>query len=125
MQIKFASVLVLLAAHSFTARADPIGVPATYTTTNPTSGAQLGSGTAKLDGTRQRPKPVMGKGLQCWDAYRSGSIFAITCGGSRWYEFVDCSNGYRYTIGPFAGVLRGTLTCPGGSLALQGGAYGN
>ncbi|GAA2626322.1 hypothetical protein GCM10010411_74010 [Actinomadura fulvescens] len=63
--------------------------------------------------------------LRCWDAYLSGSTFAISCSGNNFYIWTDCSNGYRYTVGPFSGSYRITITCPGGSRPLQGGAYGS
>lgn len=126
MQINLLSILaIVLATASVTIRAAPVGKSAIYISADPTSGEQKSSGTATVDGTNQQPEPAMSQGLQCWNAYRSGSNFSITCNGSRWFEYTDCSDGYRYTIGPFAGALRVTITCPGRSLSLRGGAYGN
>ncbi|WP_412074646.1 hypothetical protein ACLF6K_00225 [Streptomyces xanthophaeus] len=69
--------------------------------------------------------PPSAESLACWDASLSGSTFAISCSGNNFYTWTDCSNGYRYTVGPFANAYRNTITCPGGSRALQGGAYGS
>ncbi|GHH45821.1 hypothetical protein [Streptomyces candidus] len=69
--------------------------------------------------------PSSADSLRCWDASLSGSTFAISCSGNNFYTWVDCSNGSRYTGGPFSGSYRSVLACPGGSRALEGGAYGS
>ncbi|KAF9275042.1 hypothetical protein BGZ68_000164 [Mortierella alpina] len=71
-----------------------------------------------------KTQPKQQASLECWDAYISGRQFSITCNGIRWYEWTDCSNGYRYEAGPVSGTYRGTIICPWGSRALRGGAYG-
>ncbi|CAM5369136.1 hypothetical protein [Streptomyces abikoensis] len=82
------------------------------------------TGTASQGATNSQ-LPPQAESLQCRDAYLSGPTFAITCSGNRFYVWADCSNGYRYTVGPFNGTYRVTITCPSGSRALQGGAYGS
>lgn len=74
-------------------------------------------------GTSVHP-PVSAASLRCWDAYRSGRVFAISCSGARYYVFTDCSNSRRYVVGPLSGAKRVAIRCPWGTLAVRGGAYG-
>ncbi|MFF3754523.1 hypothetical protein ACFYYH_29435 [Streptomyces sp. NPDC002018] len=83
------------------------------------------SGTAAAVSGHGREVPPQEVSLGCWDPYFSGSTFALSCSGNRYYVYVDCSNGYRYVVGPLAGAKRVTLTCPGGYRALRGGGYGS
>ncbi|WP_046496472.1 hypothetical protein [Streptomyces odonnellii] len=83
------------------------------------------SGGAPATSGADREVPPQEASLRCWDPYFSGSTFAVSCDGSRYYVYVDCSNGYRYVVGPLSGAKRVTLTCPGGFRALRGGGYGS
>ncbi|MYZ36346.1 MULTISPECIES: hypothetical protein [unclassified Streptomyces] len=83
------------------------------------------SGTVAGSAGHEREVPPQEASLSCWDPYFSGSTFAVSCSGNRYYVYVDCSNGYRYVVGPLAGAKRVTITCPGGYRALRGGGYGS
>ncbi len=71
------------------------------------------------------PLPMPESSLSCADKYLKDALFTISCTGkSRFYVVVDCDNGYRYPL-ELRGSLRVRLTCPAGSRALSGGAYGS
>ncbi|KAF9185680.1 hypothetical protein BGZ51_002511 [Haplosporangium sp. Z 767] len=94
-----------------------------YTVVDPETKEKVESGSA-IQSSQDEKLPLSANALQCWDEYRRGRVYALTCSGSRWYEWTDCSNGYRYTIGPFGGTLRGVLVCPQGTYSQRGGAFG-
>ncbi|KAG0263939.1 hypothetical protein BG011_007772 [Mortierella polycephala] len=94
-----------------------------YTVEDPETKKKVESGSA-IQSSQDERLPLSANALQCWDEYRSGRVYALTCSGSRWYEWTDCSNGYRYTIGPFGGTLRGVIVCPLGTYSQRGGAFG-
>ncbi|KAK3840920.1 MAG: hypothetical protein J3R72DRAFT_511126 [Linnemannia gamsii] len=68
--------------------------------------------------------PTQQAGLPCWDAYISNRQISITCSGSRWCEWTDCKDRYRYQAGPLSGTYRGAIACLLGSTAIRGGAFG-
>ncbi|KAF9941260.1 hypothetical protein BGZ75_008664 [Mortierella antarctica] len=94
-----------------------------FSAVNPDDDSDTQSGQARRT-PKNKALPKQQASLECWDAYIGGRQFAITCSGSRWYEWADCSNGYRYQAGPVSGTYRGTITCPYGYRALRGGAFG-
>ncbi|WP_370420151.1 hypothetical protein AB8O64_18990 [Streptomyces sp. QH1-20] len=113
-----------LAPSAFAAKAAPND--GSYSAENLTDRTEVPrTGAVPPSGGGGTAPPASTESLRCWDAYLSGSTFAISCSGNNFYVWADCSNGYRYTVGPFAGSYRVTITCPGGSRALQGGAYGS
>ena len=95
-----------------------------FSAVNPDDDSDTQSGQARRV-PKNKAQSKQQASLECWDAYISGRQFSITCSGSRWYEWTDCSNGYRYQTGPVSGTYRGTITCPYGYRALRGGAFGN
>ncbi|KAF9953200.1 hypothetical protein BGZ70_000337 [Mortierella alpina] len=94
-----------------------------FSAVNPEDDSDTQSGQARRV-PKNKTQSKLQASLECWDAYISGRQFSITCSGSRWYEWTDCSNGYRYQAGPVSGTYRGTITCPYGYRALRGGAFG-
>lgn len=100
------------------------GDDATYTQTDLRSGiSRAGMASEALGGQAVDP-PRKSAALRCWNPYLSGRTFAVSCSGSRWYVYTDCSNDRRYTVGPLAGAKRVAITCPAGTRAERGGAYG-
>jgi len=82
--------------------------------------------TLRDSSSRPPPSPPVGRqDLSCWDSSIDGRVFSISCTGVQWYAWADCSNGYRYTAGPVSGTYRVAITCPVGSDALRGDAYGS
>ncbi|KAI1293447.1 hypothetical protein EDD11_008364 [Mortierella claussenii] len=110
MQIKTVLFLSVLLVASATIQALPApdapdapdSVP--FTAVNPKNSGDTKSGNAVRGPFTKTPKKA--PSLACWDPYINGPVFAITCSGSSWYEWADCSNGYRYTGGPLSGTYR-------------------
>ncbi|KAF9573405.1 hypothetical protein EC968_008587 [Mortierella alpina] len=94
-----------------------------FSAVNPDDDSDTLSGEAKRV-VKNKAQLQQQSSLECWDAYISGRQFSITCRGSRWYIWTDCSNGYRYQAGPLSGTYRGTIICAYGYRALRGGAWG-
>ncbi|KAF9954931.1 hypothetical protein BGZ72_004159 [Mortierella alpina] len=94
-----------------------------FSAVNPDDDSDTQSGQARRT-PKSKVQPKQQASLECWDASISGRQFSITCSGSRWYVWADCSNGYRYQAGPLSGTYRATITCAWGYRALRGGAFG-
>ncbi|MFF5263439.1 hypothetical protein ACFY4C_31295 [Actinomadura viridis] len=62
--------------------------------------------------------------VSCWDGWRNGRTFHEICDGSAYRPYIDCTNGYRYIFGIYSGRNEFWMTCPAGSNAIWGGAYG-
>ncbi|WP_431518237.1 hypothetical protein [Streptomyces sp.] len=108
------------AAHAAT----PTWNDAGYTQTDLRTGAaETGAAVESTGGTAVQP-PMSAASLHCWDPYRSGRVFALSCSGARYYIFADCSNNRRYAVGPLSGAKRVAIRCPYGTYAVRGGAYG-
>ena len=107
------------------AQADaPYWDEAVYTQTNLRTGSmQTGTALESPGGTAVSP-PASRMSLRCWDAYLSGRVFAVSCSGVRWYVYTDCTNNRRYVVGALSGAKRVAVTCPAGTRAVRGGAYG-
>jgi hypothetical protein len=99
---------------------------ANYTATNQKNSHDVKKGTIqkKENSKSSTAVPAKAASLSCYNASLSGRNFAVTCSGSYFYVYADCSNGYRYTYGPLAGTYRVVITCPAGTRATAGGAYG-
>ncbi|MEU7313160.1 hypothetical protein [Streptomyces sp. NPDC007083] len=82
------------------------------------------TGKASPAGRFGQALPPARASLRCWRPYLSGRVFAISCSGSAYRVFVDCSNRVRYVTPVLSGSKRVTLVCPAGTRALRGGAYG-
>ncbi len=82
------------------------------------------TGKASPAGRFGQSLPPARASLRCWSPYLSGRVFAISCSGSAYRVFVDCSNRVRYVTPVLSGSKRVTLVCPAGTRALRGGAYG-
>ncbi|WP_432069067.1 hypothetical protein [Streptomyces sp. AA1529] len=82
------------------------------------------TGKASPAGRFGQALPPARASLRCWSPYLSGRVFAISCSGSAYRVFVDCSNRVRYVTPVLSGSKRVTLVCPAGTRALRGGAYG-
>ncbi|GAA0398803.1 hypothetical protein GCM10010357_19890 [Streptomyces luteireticuli] len=101
---------------------------ASYSATDLRSGRSR-KGTSRKGTSRSAERPGGRSGAQADGLVRGpGSFptdrsFQITCDGSRWFVFVDCTDGFRYTFGPFSGALRVTAVCPLGARATGGGAF--
>jgi len=97
---------------------------ASYTQTDlDGGGAEAGTATETVGGPAVQT-PVRAASLRCWSPSISGRAFALSCSGSRFYVYTDCSNGHRYVVGALSGSKRVTIVCPVGTRALRGGAYG-
>ncbi|MFG2333150.1 hypothetical protein ACGFMM_26485 [Streptomyces sp. NPDC048604] len=89
---------------------------------------KAGTGVAKsLDKSAGAPAAAQGDisaQANCWNGRTSGRNFYMTCSGSGYRVYVDCSNG-RYTFGTYYyGTWNHTLTCPSGTYAIWGGSIG-
>ncbi|MFK0251301.1 hypothetical protein ACIQUM_41945 [Amycolatopsis azurea] len=96
---------------------------ARYTWLDLITGRGYSGTTARLSGT-EAEVPPRGPSLDCRDEQRSASDYALSCSGTDFHVFVDCSNGDRYAYGRGAGEYRIIFTCPSGATALRGGASG-
>ncbi|KAG0006853.1 hypothetical protein BGZ65_002888 [Modicella reniformis] len=126
MQLELLSVLafILATASSITAQTALSGSHyANYTTLNLETQQSKSGDRLKPNGLNNRTPPINVGPLQCWHIVRSESVFSILCKGKRWNQFTDCSNGYRYTLGPLSGVIKTTIECPNKTIALRGGAF--
>jgi len=127
LQFKALSVLSTLVAILATTQAAPLlPVPVgvvLFFTANLDDPKGFVSGVAVRASSFQ-PAPEKWQSLSCWDREIDGRVFAISCSGSSWYVWTDCTNGYRFTTGPISGSYRITMTCPAGYTVIQGDAYG-
>ncbi|KAG0245100.1 hypothetical protein B0O80DRAFT_452075 [Mortierella sp. GBAus27b] len=96
---------------------------APWTAVNPMNSTDTISGNAKPQPKGTKP-PSASPNLKCTNPQRKGRSYSITCSGTRWYIWTDCTNGYLYEGGPIDGTFRATITCPAGSTASSGGAFG-
>ena len=89
----------------------------------------LGNGQTEIGFTPGSPAeetlPPGTEALRCWDAVFSGRVFAVSCSGDRFFVYAVCSNNQQLTVGPLSGSKRVTITCPVGTRAVRGGAYGS
>ncbi len=100
------------------------GGNASYSATSLNTGAvQHGIARRSLSMADELP-PAASASLRCWNPSLSGRSFAVSCSGSRYYVYTDCTNDRRYVVGPLAGAKRVRITCPLGSQAMDGGAWG-
>lgn len=72
------------------------------------------------------PTPEGAASLSCRDRYLDDRDFGITCEGDEWYVWARCSSGKQYKGGPITvpGPYKAVITCPLGTTAEDGGAYG-
>lgn len=97
---------------------------ATYTQSDLRTGV-MRSGTAfELPGGASAVEPPAARSLRCWNAYISGRTFAVSCSGTYWRAYADCSDSRRYVTPALTGAKRVTIHCPSGTVAMSGGAYG-
>ncbi|WP_229375203.1 hypothetical protein [Streptomyces spirodelae] len=82
------------------------------------------TGKATPAGKAGQARPPARASLRCWSPYLRGRVFAVSCSGSAFRVFVDCSNRVRYVTPVLSGSKRVTLVCPSGTRALRGGAFG-
>ncbi|MFC4492778.1 hypothetical protein ACFPA8_01335 [Streptomyces ovatisporus] len=100
------------------------GGNAAYSQTNLHTGTvEQGIPRRSFGGAEMMP-PAAAASLRCWNPALSGRSFAVSCSGSRYYVYTDCTNDRRYIVGPLSGAKRVRITCPAGSQAMDGGAYG-
>ncbi|KAI8353442.1 hypothetical protein B0O80DRAFT_487568 [Mortierella sp. GBAus27b] len=95
-----------------------------YVAVNPENKSDTHSGEAAIQ-PKGKEEPAAAASLRCWNSKFNGRSYSITCSGSRWWIWATCSNGYLYEGGPLSGTYTATITCPVGSTATRGGAYGN
>ncbi|KAI8353439.1 hypothetical protein B0O80DRAFT_498867 [Mortierella sp. GBAus27b] len=95
-----------------------------FTAVNPSNSTDVVKGEAQAQPKGAKTPNATPDTLRCWNARFNGRSFSITCSGSRWYFWTDCTNGYLYIGGPLHGTFIATITCPAGSIASKGGAYG-
>ncbi|WP_051137553.1 hypothetical protein [Amycolatopsis alba] len=117
------SVLCAVAIAVGSAPAADAAAEAGYTWLDLITGRGYSGTTARSSGT-EAEVPPRGPSLDCRDPWLSGSGYALSCSGTDFHVFVDCSNGDRYAYGRGQGEYRIIFTCPGGATALRGGAYG-
>jgi hypothetical protein len=97
---------------------------ATYTQTDLRTGAVRGGAAFETPGGTAVHPPAAGAALRCWDPYLYGRTFAVSCSGTYWRVFADCSNNRRYITPAFTGAKRVAVYCPAGTRAVRGGAFG-
>jgi hypothetical protein len=85
---------------------------------------ETGKGVATPAGDVSAQPPAQAASLRCWNPSISGRTFTVSCSGQAYRVFVDCSNRHRYVTPVLSGAKRVRLTCPAGTRALRGGAYG-
>ncbi|OEU85375.1 hypothetical protein DB35_15300 [Streptomyces abyssalis] len=97
---------------------------ASYTQTDLRTGTwRTGTAVESPGGSLMDP-PASARSLRCWNADISGRAFAISCSGSRWRAFADCTDDSRYITPALRGAKRVTIYCPAGTRAVRGGAFG-
>ncbi|WP_346777049.1 hypothetical protein [Streptomyces sp. HNM0575] len=96
----------------------------TYTQTDLRTGARSSGIAFQSPGGSYVDPPVSAASLRCWGAYISGRTFGISCSGTYWRAFADCSNRVRYVTPALSGSKRVAIHCPAGTRAVRGGAYG-
>jgi hypothetical protein len=96
---------------------------ASYTQTDLRTGA-VRSGTAFESPGGTLVDPPAAASLRCWNPYLSGRTFAVSCSGTHWRVFTDCTDNRRYVTPALYGSKRVAVYCPAGTRAVRGGAYG-
>lgn len=129
-----AGVLLALGAGGATAPAASASAPAAVADSQVAASAHYAAkdtrtgrtkhGHAAREGRAGKSAPAKAASLRCWNPYLSGRTFAVSCSGRAYRVFVDCSNRVRYVTPALSGSKRVTMTCPGGTRAVRGGAYG-
>ncbi|KAF9416020.1 hypothetical protein BGZ76_004723, partial [Entomortierella beljakovae] len=102
----------------------PISLKPTYSILDVDTQKEIQHGTPYKSRSREEaPSPTFM--IDCYDAKISGPQYSLTCNAREWYEWVDCSDGSRYTTPKLSGRFRAVISCPSGTNAIRGGAYGN
>ncbi|WP_314171781.1 hypothetical protein [Streptomyces winkii] len=102
----------------------PVWGDASYTQSDLRTGAvRTGTAYASPGGDAVDP-PYSASSLRCWNPYISGRTFAVSCSGTYWRVFTDCTDDNRYVTPALYGTKRVAVHCPAGTRAVRGGAYG-
>ncbi|RAJ71690.1 hypothetical protein K378_00510 [Streptomyces sp. Amel2xB2] len=102
----------------------PVGGDAGYTQTDLRTGTMRAGAAFALPGGSSVSPPAAAASLRCWDPYLAGRTFAVSCSGTAWRVFVDCTNNTRYVTPVLSGAKRVAASCPLGTSAVRGGAFG-
>ncbi|KAF9945357.1 hypothetical protein BGZ65_010844 [Modicella reniformis] len=121
--ISILSVLLVTVAVTQAAPA-PAAIEKTirYTAENPGDLNNKISGDGELDSNMKASELL---GINCRKFVVSGRSYTISCSGTEWYVWTDCSNGGHYIAGTFSETQRVEMVCPIGTTALKGGAFGH
>lgn len=106
-----------------TAKATSVTANADFTAVNTKTHRKTHSRSTQSSSAR-KAAPRKQASLRCWNPSIRGRSFSVTCSGRAFRVFVNCSNGVRYHSPVYSGTHRVTGTCPAGSRATGGGAYG-